>query len=87
VELEILVGRKVPPTKTVELELKFVPVTLRVIPASPAETVAGERLVAIGTGLFTVKVVTSEGFPPGFVTVTNGVPATAIAPAGIAACS
>ena len=67
--------------------MKFVPVTLRVTAGSPAETVAGEMPLAPGTGLFTVNVVTSEGLPPGFDTVTKGVPATAMALAGMAACS
>src|SRR5258708_34108253 len=58
-----------------------------VIAAFPAGTVDGERLLVPGTGLFTVNVVTSDGLPPGFATVTNGVPATAIALEGIAPCS
>jgi hypothetical protein len=81
-----VVARGLPPTKTVELELKFVPVTVRVTAALPAETVVGERLLAPGTGLLTVKVVTRDGLPPWFLTVTKGVPATAMALAGIAAC-
>jgi hypothetical protein len=87
VELETVVGRRLPPTRTVEPALKFVPVTVKVTAASPAETVVGERLLAPGTGLLTVKVVTRDGLPPGFVTVTKGVPATAMALAGIAACN
>jgi hypothetical protein len=87
VELAKVVTRGLPPTSTVELELKFVPVTVSVSAALPAATVFVERLLAAGTGLFTVKVVTRDGLPPGFATVTNGVPATAIALAGIAACN
>jgi len=87
VELEKVVARELPLTKTKELVLKFVPMTLRVIAALPKATVEGERLLAVGTGLLTVKVVTRDGLPPGLVTVTNGVPATAIALAGIAACN
>jgi hypothetical protein len=46
----------------------------------------------LGTGTlslkssFTVNVATTDGLPPGFATVTKGVPATAMALAGIAAC-
>jgi len=87
VELTNVVTRELPLTRTVELELKFVPDMLSVIAAFPAGTEEGERLLAPGTGLFTVKVVTTEGRPPGFATVTNGVPATAMAVAGMAACS
>ena len=87
VELERVVERELPLTKTLELVLKFVPVTVRVTAALPADTVEGERLLAPGIGLLMVKVVTRDGLPPGFVTVTNGVPATAMALAGIAACN
>ena len=87
VELETVVARELPRTRTVEPALKFVPVTVTVTPASPAETVVGERLLTPGTGLLTVKVVTRDGLPPGFVTVTKGVPAAAMALAGIAACN
>ncbi len=87
VELTWVVARELPLTRTVELVLKFVPVTLRVAAALPAGTLEGERLLAPGTGLLTINVVTREGLPPGFPTVTNGVPATAMALAGIAACN
>jgi len=87
VELTRDVTRELPLTRIVELVLKFVPATLSVIAALPAGTVEGERLLAPGNGLFTVKVATTEGIPPGFATVTNGVPATAMAVAGMAACS
>ena len=63
------------------------PVTVNVTAGSPADTVGGEKLLAPGTGLLIVNVVTSEGLPPVFDTVTKGVPATAIALAGIAACN
>ena len=86
-ELEKVVGRGLPPTRTVELELKFVPVTVSVSAALPAATVLVERSLAPGTGLFTVKVVTREGLPPGLATITKGVPATAIALAGTATCN
>ena len=63
------------------------PVMLTLSPALPGATLVGARLLAAGTGLLTVNVFTTDGFPPGFATVTNGVPATAIAAAGIAADS
>ena len=87
VELTKVVWRLVPFARTAELLLKFVPVTLSVIAGLPAGLLEGERLLVIGTGLFTTNVVTSDGAPPGFATVTNGVPAAAIALAGIAACN
>lgn len=65
--------------------LKFVPAMLTVSPALPGATLVGERLLAEGTGLLTVNVATRDGAPPGFATVTNGVPATAMALAGMAA--
>ena len=87
VEPTYVVARELPLTRTVELVLKFVPVTLTVTAALPAGSVEGTRLLVPGNGLFTVNVVTSDGLPPGFATVTNGVPAAAIAAAGIAACN
>jgi hypothetical protein len=70
-----------------EDELKLVPVTCRVIAALPGAALEGERWLCCGTGLFTVNVTTTDGSAPGFVTVTIGVPATAIAPAGIVPCN
>src|SRR5262249_38912401 len=40
-----------------------------------------------GTGSLTVKETTTAALPPGLVTVTSGVPARAIALAGIEACN
>ena len=40
-----------------------------------------------GTGLFTVKVTTTDGMPPIFNTVTRKAPATAMELAGISACN
>ena len=65
--------------------MKFVPVTLKVRPALPGATLDGEMVVAAGTGLLTVNDTTS-GLPLGFLTLTGGVPATAMALAGIEAC-
>jgi hypothetical protein len=67
----------------IELELKFVPVTIKSSARLPGATVDCDKLVTIGLGLFTVNVKTTEGWPPGFITVTNGVPALAIALAGM----
>jgi hypothetical protein len=87
VELTNVVARGLPLAKTEELVVKFVPTTFNVIAAFPAATVDGERLLAPGMGLFTVNVTTTDGAPPGFATVTSGVPATVMALAGTAACS
>ena len=87
VGLTRVVARVLPPTRTTELALKFVPVTFRVSTVLPASTLEGERLLAPGTGLFMVNVTINEGEAPGFLTVTNGVPAAAMALAGIAACN
>jgi hypothetical protein len=70
-----------------ELELKLDPVTLKVRAALPGAMLDGETLIAAGTGLLTVNDVTADGLPPGFFTVTIGVPAIAIASAGIDACN
>jgi hypothetical protein len=65
--------------------LKLDPVTFRVSAALPAAALDGERRLSCATGLFTVNVTTVDGALPGFATVTSGVPATAMALAGIAA--
>jgi hypothetical protein len=70
-------------TNTLDDELKFVPLTVTFCAALPSGTVTGETPLGAGTGLFTVNVVTIEGLLPGFVTVTKGVPATAMALAGM----
>jgi len=70
-----------------EEALKLVPLTFSVVAALAIETLCGERELSWGTGLFTVNVTTVEGLPPGFATVTVGVPATAIAFAGMLACN
>jgi hypothetical protein len=67
--------------------LKFAPVTLRVRALLPGAAVVGDSAVMAGTGLLTVNDVTTDGFPPGFSTLTKGVPATAIALAGMDACN
>jgi hypothetical protein len=87
VELTKVVARELPLTRTMELVLKFAPVTARVAAALPTGTLDGETLLTPGTGLLTVKVITTDALPPGLATVTKGVPATAMALAGIAACN
>ena len=71
VELETVVDRGLPLTKTVELVLKFVPVTVSITAGFPAGTVVGEMALDAGTGLLTIKVVTRDGLPPGLATVTR----------------
>jgi hypothetical protein len=85
VVLTYVVGNAVPLIKTVEDALKLDPVTFRLSAALPAAALAGERRLPCGTGLFTVNETTVDGRLPGFATITSGVPATAIALAGIAA--
>jgi len=81
------VGRAVPLIKILEDALKFAPVTFSVKAPLPGAAPEGVRELSSGTGLFTVNVTTVEGRPPGFATVTIGVPATAIALAGMLACN
>jgi len=83
VELTSVVGRAEPFTSTTELELKLFPMTVKESAGLPSATVDGDTLATTGTGLFTVNVKTTEGLPPGFITVTYGVPAVEIALAGM----
>jgi len=85
--LTYVVGTAAPAIKTLEDVLKLLPITSRVTAALPGTALDGERRLSCGTGLFTVNVSAEEAMPPGFVTVTIGVPATAIAFAGILACN
>lgn len=77
----------VPLKFTTEDELKFVPLTVNVKAAPPANVLVGESDVSVGNGLFTVNGEFPEVPPPGagFVTVTLKVPAVAMSPARIAA--
>jgi hypothetical protein len=70
--------------RTVEVETKFVPVTVRVKAAPPAVALGGESEVAVGNGLLMVKVRALDVPPPGvgFFTVTVAVPAVAMRLAG-----
>jgi len=67
---------------TVEVETKFVPFIVRVCAAAPAFAEFGERLLIVGTRLFTVKFVAADEPPPGagFVTITGNVPPVAWSP-------
>ena len=72
---------------TTELEIKLVPLTVRVKPVSPAVLEVGDILVVVGTGLPTVKVCALDVPPPGvgFVTVISKVPAVVKSPVSMAA--
>ena len=82
-----VVVRAEPLKFTVEVLTKFVPLTVRVNPASPAVLVVGEMLVVVGTRLLTVNVCALEVPPPGagFVTVMLNVPAVVKSLAGMEA--
>ena len=77
--------RELPFTKTMDPGVKFVPVTFSVSAAPPAGRLGGETVPPPGGGLFTTNVASSDVPTPGFVTMTTGLPATAIALAGITA--
>jgi len=74
--------REAPFTRTTELGVKPVPVTINVSALAPAETEP-----PTGCGLLTVNVNGTEAKPSGLVTITYGLPAIAIALAGIDAVS
>ena len=71
-----------------EEDTKFVPVTVRVNAAPPANAKLGFKDAVMGTGLLVVKVKGPDVPPPGaeFTTVTIAVPAVAMSAAVIAAC-
>ena len=88
VVLTNVVVRSVPFHLTTELEIKFVPLTVRVKAVPPAVADVGLRLVVVGTGLsgtLIVKVWELEVPPPGvgLKTVTRAVPAVAMSAARI----
>jgi len=56
---------------TVDVERNFVPVMVTGVAAAPAVAEAGERLVSVGTGLFTVKFTEFDAPPPGVGLVTT----------------
>jgi len=74
-----------PFTSTLAEGLKLLPATCKGSAALPGRAVEGVSCVRSGVGLFTVNVTAADRAPPGFVTTTIGVPATAIALAGILA--
>jgi len=74
---------------TVEVETKFLPITVRVNCAPPAVAHVGLIELVVGTGLLIVNVCALEVPPPGggFLTVTAAVPAVATFAAGTIAVS
>ena len=92
VEETYVVVRPEPFHLTTELEMKLVPLTVKVKAAPPAVADEGLRLVVVGTGLsgtLIVKVWVLEVPPPGagLNTVTMAVPAVAMSAARIEAVS
>jgi len=83
------VVRDVPPQRTVEVETKFVPVTVKVNCEPPAVAQVGLIAVVVGAGLLIVNVTAFDVPPPGagFTTVTAAVPAVATRAAGTMAVS
>ena len=69
--LTYVVVSPVPFHRTVDPETKFVPVTVRVNAAPPAVAEVGERVVMVGTALFTVKLTEFDAPPPGVGLVTT----------------
>ena len=88
-ELTYVVTREIPPNKTDEDVIKFVPFTVMTKPGSPAVAELGEIEVVVGVGLFTVKVCALLVPPPGVVlkTVIEKVPAVNKSEAGMVAVS
>jgi hypothetical protein len=84
VEETNVVEREVPAQRTVEVETKFVPVTVKVNCGPPAVAQVGLIAVVVGTGLLMVNVTALDVPPPGagFTTVTAAVPAVATRAAG-----
>ena len=67
---------------------KLLPAMVRVKAAPPTVTLLGERVLVVGSGLFTAKVSAGVEVPPpgaGFVTVTDLEPAEAISDAAMVA--
>ena len=83
-----VVVRALPFHCTVEEARKFVPVTISVKPASPANAALGPKAATVGVGLLTAKSNAPEMPPPGagVETVTIAVPAAAMSAAVTAAC-
>jgi hypothetical protein len=60
-----VVVRLLPLNRITELLLKFVPVTVRVKLAAPADLLVGLIALSVGTGLLTTKLIEFEVPPPG----------------------
>ena len=67
-----------PLNRTAVAPVKFVPLIVTVLPANP---LAGVKLVIVGAGATTVKLVALVAVPPGVVTLSGPV----VAPAGTVA--
>ena len=85
-----VVARGLPLKFTTDVEIKFVPLTIRENVAPPAVVALGTNEVIVGTGFpppvpVSVKVTEFEVAPPGFVTVTPGVPGLAVSVAATTA--
>jgi hypothetical protein len=89
VEETNVVVREVAPQRTVEVETKFVPVTVKVNCVPPAVAQLGLIEVIVGTGLLIENVCAFDVPPPGagFTTVTLAVPVAATLAAGTMAVS
>src|SRR6266853_4868562 len=85
VELTKVVTRELPFTRTVDPCVKFIPLTFSVSALLPAGRLGGETVPPAGGGLFTTKVARNDMPTPGFVTMTTGLPARAMALAGMLA--
>jgi len=84
-----VVGRALPFSRTVDVETKPVPVTVTVKSGLPCGIKLGFRLAAVGSGLFTAKLILPETPPPGagLLTATLFTAAVATSAAVIAAWS
>lgn len=82
-ELTVVAANCVAPKFTVEVEVKFAPLTVSVKAAPPAKALAGLRLVIVGASGLTAKL-TAGDVPLTLRTVKLPVPTLAIRLAGIA---
>jgi hypothetical protein len=85
VALVTVVGRAMPPNRTVAPVRKFVPSTSNVKSPLPAGTEVGLIAVRVGLGAPTANGTLAELTPPGFTTVTIAVPGDVSRLAGIVA--
>src|SRR3990172_2032103 len=84
VSLTKSVTRLLPLNFNTDPSIKFDPLIVRVTPAAPTVALFGERLVIVGLGLLTAKLIEFDKPPPGagLKTATSLLPAVRIAPAG-----